>query len=185
MSFLHNLIVPSLAVLVSMAMPGGGWAAGTESDSAPTPTETSTTCKDGTVWDETEKKCVEIQGSLLSDDALFIAARELAYAGRHEDALLALAEMDEGDTDRVLTYKGFAMRKAGMVEEGMAYYDRALAQNPDNLLARSYMGQGLVEQGEILLASAQLDEIVVRGGAGTWAETSLRQAIRTGVTYGY
>ncbi len=93
--------------------------------------------------------------------------------------------MTEGDTDRVLTYKGFANRKAGRLEEGLAYYDAALQVNPDNLLARSYLGQALVEMGEMQLAQVQLDEIVARGGAGHWPATALQKAIETGQTYTY
>ncbi len=57
--------------------------------------------------------------------------------------------------------------------------------NPDNLLARSYMGQALVEQGQVDLALAQLSEIRMRGGRGTWAETSLTNAVATSVTYSH
>ena len=67
----------------------------------------------------------------------------------------------------------------------MRHYARALEQDADNLLARSYMGQGLLEQGDFAGAKRQLDEIRTRGGAGSWAEASLAAAIRTGVTYNY
>ena len=80
---------------------------------------------------------------------------------------------------------GSANRKAGRMDEGMKYYQTALAQNPDNILARSYMGQAYVQMGNKQLASAQLDEIVARGGQGTWAEQSLRQAIQTGALFSY
>ena len=65
------------------------------------------------------------------------------------------------------------------------YYDQALTRNPDNILARSYMGQGKVAAGDKVAAVIQLREIQARGGAGTWAETSLRSAIETGTTYSY
>jgi Tfp pilus assembly protein PilF len=84
-----------------------------------------------------------------------------------------------------LTYYGFTHRKAGRVDLGMTYYQAALAADPDNFLARSYMGQGHAEAGEIVLAQAQLSEIRARGGRGTWAEWSLRQAIQTGSGYNY
>ena len=57
--------------------------------------------------------------------------------------------------------------------------------NPSNVLARSYMGQGLVEQGNIADALVQLREIRAHGGTGTWAEASLRTAIATGQTFNY
>ena len=47
------------------------------------------------------------------------------------------------------------------------------------------MGQGLVDAGDKVAALAQLREIQNRGGAGTWSEVSLRNAIQTGTTYSY
>jgi hypothetical protein len=47
------------------------------------------------------------------------------------------------------------------------------------------MGQALVEQGDVELALAQLTEIRMRGGRGTWAEASLASAVATGVTYSH
>jgi tetratricopeptide (TPR) repeat protein len=175
----------AFAALVSLMLPGIAVAAGSNDSSAPTPTETTTKCEKSQVWDEETQKCVDAQSGRLDNDILFDAARELAYAGRADDALVVLAAMTEGETDRVLTYMGFASRKAGDVEAGLDYYDRALGQNPDNLLARSYLGQAYVEMNEIELASLQLDEIVARGGAGSWAEISLRKAIETGTTFSY
>ena len=185
MTFLHSLVAPVFAVAVSLALPGTAQAVGSDSTEPPKPTQTTTKCEEGLIWDDKEKKCVKIQDSRLDDDTLFRAVRELAYAGRLTDAEATLARMTEGDSDRVLTYRGYLARKQGRIEEGMAFYDAALKANPDNLLARSYMGQGLVEQGELQLASAQLDEIITRGGAGTWAEEALRLAIETGQTATY
>lgn len=173
------------AMALSLFLPGLAFAAGSDSSNPPAPTETSTECKNTEVWDEKTQKCIDAQSGQLDNDTLYQAARELAYAGRPDDALVVLSAMTEGETDRVLTYMGFATRKAGDLEGGMAYYQAALAKNPDNLLTRSYMGQAFVEQGKITLAEAQLDEIVLRGGAGTWPERSLRHAIETGATYSY
>ena len=47
------------------------------------------------------------------------------------------------------------------------------------------MGQAFVETGDLVAARRQLLEISAHGGAGTWPETSLRQAIMTGTTYNY
>ncbi|MBL9047001.1 MAG: tetratricopeptide repeat protein, partial [Tabrizicola sp.] len=80
---------------------------------------------------------------------------------------------------------GFLLRKTGQVEEGIAAYEEAIRLDPANLLARSYYGQLLVEMDEIQLAQAQLDEIRLHGGTGTWSERSLAMAIETGVTYNF
>ncbi len=145
-----------------------------------TPTETTTACSEGTIWDETTKSCVSPKESRLDDDALFRAARELAHADRYQDALSVLAEMKEGESDRVLTYLGFVYRKMGKSDEGFEYYAAALAKNPDNILARSYLGQGLALVGDYQGARAQLSEIRGRGGRGTWAEVALRLSIEIG-----
>jgi Flp pilus assembly protein TadD len=166
-------------------MPLAGFAAGSDDTEPPAPTETTTKCEDAMVWDEKQEKCVKPEDSALNDDERFRAVRELAYAGRPEEALVVLATMTEGDTDRVLTYKGFAHRKAGRPDLGMEHYAHALDVNPDNILARSYLGQMLVEMGEIAAARRQLDEIRTRGGAGTWAEASLARAVGTGETLNY
>ncbi len=177
--------LPSFTLALSLILPVAVFAAGSDSSDPPAPTETTTECKKTEVWDEKTQKCIDAQSGQLDNDTLYQAARELAYAGRPDDALVVLGAMTEGETDRVLTYMGFATRKAGDLEGGMAYYQAALSKNPDNLLTRSYMGQAFVEQGEITLAEAQLDEIVLRGGAGTWPEKALRHAIETGATYSY
>ena len=65
------------------------------------------------------------------------------------------------------------------------FYEQAIAANPDNMLARSYMAQGFVAEGRTDEAIAQWREIKARGGEGSWAEASLRKAIRTGMTYSY
>jgi Flp pilus assembly protein TadD len=175
-----------LAITALSLMPAtGAFAAGSDDTEPPTPTETTTECKDGQVWDAETKKCVAPEDARLDDDTRFKAVRELAWAGRPEEALAVLAAMQEGETDRVLTYMGFAHRKAGRIEEGLANYARALDANPDNILARSYLGQALVELNEIDMARTQLGEIRARGGSGTWAEVALADAIATGQTYSY
>ena len=173
-----------LAAALSL-IPLTAFAAGPDDTEPPAPTETTTKCEEAMVWDEKQEKCVKPEDSALNDDQRFRAVRELAYAGRPEEALIVLATMTEGDTDRVLTYKGFAHRKAGRADLGMEHYAHALDVNPDNILARSYLGQMLVEMGESAAARRQLDEIRARGGAGTWAEASLANAVGTGETLNY
>lgn len=173
------------AALLLSLLPAAAFAAGSDDSSPPTQTQTTTVCPKGQVWSDKLKACTLPEDSRLDDDTRFRAVRELAWANRPDDALAVLATMTEGDTDRVLTYRGFALRKSGNLEAGLAAYEAALTQNPDNILARSYYGQALVEMNEMQMASLQLDEIRARGGAGTWAETALARAIDTGITYSF
>ena len=160
-------------------------AAGTESDTPPTPTETTTNCTNGMVWDADSKSCVEPTDSSLNDTDRMNAVRELAYAGRIPDAERVLDSVEDQASDGVMTYRGFTARKAGRMDDAYAWYERALTANPNNLLARSYMGQWHVESGNIELARAELSEIRQRGGRSTWPEISLRLAIQSGSGYSY
>ncbi len=173
------------ALLISTFLPFAAFAAGSDDTEPPKPTETTTVCEEGMVWDVKTETCVKPDEQSLNDDTRFRAVRELAYAGRPDEALIVLAAMTEGDTDRVLTYRGFALRKSGDIEGGIAAYEAALTQNPDNILAHSYFGQLLVEMDETDMAKMHLAAIRDAGGTGTWAETALARAIATGVTYSF
>ena len=174
-----------IAIALCLVLASPAFAAGGNDSAPPKPSQTSKDCTKDQIWDDKAKACAPARDGRFNDDARYRAVRELAWAGQPERALTVLATMTEGETDRVLTYKGFANRKAGRIEEGLAQYDRALRVNPDNILARSYLGQLYVEMAELDLARAQLAEIRSRGGAGTWAETALASAITTGKTLSY
>lgn len=174
------------AVLATLlTLPGAAFAAGSGDSAAPTQTETSTRCEAGKIWDQKTRACIDAKSEVFDDDTRFAAVRELAYAGRPDSAALVLAAMTEGESDRVLTYRGFLARSTGDMPAAMGFYAAALEQNPDNVLARSYMAQGFVAQGRMDAAEAELAEIRARGGAGTWAETSLVLAIERGATFRY
>lgn len=180
-----RITVLAAALTLPLTVAAPLYAAGGGGETAPKPTQTSTDCTGVQVWDEETKSCVAPKESRLDDDQLYQAVRELAYAGRYNDAQGVLDAMSDQSDDRVLTYRGFTARKLGQMDVAMTFYQQALDANPDNLLARSYMGQGLVTQGDSVAALTQLREINARGGADTWAAKSLRTAIETGVTYNY
>lgn len=166
------------AVLALCLAPLPALAVMDEEEAPPAPTPTTTNCAEGYVWDAVKGSCVAPEQSGLDDDVLYRAARELAHAGRYDDAIRVAQAMAEPEGDRALTVLGFAHRKAGRVDEGMALYARAIEANPDNLLARSYRGMAYVESGDLDLARAELAEIEARGGAGGWPAEALSAALR-------
>ena len=174
-----------LSAVLALSFPTYAMAAGSGTSTAPKPTKTTKECRGVRVWDEVKQRCVRPKKSSLDQDELFGAVRELAYAGRIEDAQGVLRAMDDQQDDRVLTYWGFTNRKLGDVDAAMMFYTAALEKNPDNMLARSYMGQGMVVSGDLEGAKLQLAEIEKRGGAYSWPATSLRQAIYVGKTFDY
>lgn len=175
-----RFLIATLIVAPTLA-----FAAGDDISTPPKPTDTTKTCLFGRVWDADKKKCVKPDKSSMDLDGLLGAARELAYAGRYDEAQGVLRVLSDQKDDRVLTYWGFTHRKLGNVSLANAFYEQALTENPDNILARSYMGQGFVEEGRTEEAIVQWREIMARGGEGSWAEESLRKAIKSGVTYNY
>ncbi len=158
------------------------FAAGSDSTEPPVRTETTQVCKDGQVFDRKSRKCLDVEGAALSDDEIYNAARELAYDGQYDNALHVLAAAENHNDPRILNYKGFANRKAGRVAEGMRYYQAALSIDPNYILARSYMGQALIADGDVEGARVQLTEIAERGGEETWAYASLEKALAGKVT---
>ncbi|MEL6838813.1 MAG: hypothetical protein AAFP85_05940 [Pseudomonadota bacterium] len=174
-----------LVVLTLALCPSVSFAVGADDFTPPAPSETTETCADGLVWDIASQSCLAPEDSTNDDSARLNDVRELAYAGYYETALDVLNTLDDPQAPLALTYYGFAHRKAGRVDLGMTYYAEALTSDPDNLLARSYMGQGYVTSGNMIAAQIQLTEIRMRGGRGTWAETALAQAIASGTGYSH
>lgn len=168
-----------IATALALALPINAFAASDETAPPKKPK-----CESGFVYDKNSKKCVSGNGYSVDVDTLYQEVRALSYDGRYDDAQLLLALMPAND-DRTLTYMGFTHRKMGHSEVAMDYYIRAIARNPGNVLARSYMGQGFVDDGNVTAAIEQLREIRAHGGTGTWAEASLRTAIATGETFNW
>ncbi|MGJ8594725.1 tetratricopeptide repeat protein [Sulfitobacter sp.] len=168
-----------LATALAIALPVTAFAAMDETAPPKKPK-----CESGFVYDKNSKKCVSTNGNTFDFETLYQEVRALSYDGRYTDAQELLAMMP-ADDDRVLTYMGFTNRKMGNADAAMEYYSRALDRNPSNVMARSYMGQGFVDDGNVTAAIEQLREIRAHGGTGTWAEASLRTAIATGETFSW
>jgi Flp pilus assembly protein TadD len=119
----------------------------------------------------------------FNDDELYRAAREFAYDGQYDNAITALRLAENQNDPRILNYLGYANRKAGRMDLGMSYYRKALQADENYILARSYMGQALMEQGDVQAARVQLVEIRDRGGEDTWAYRALLQSLNGYRTY--
>ena len=144
-------------VFLGLALPLPALAMGDGDSGTPT-------CPKGQVLDKTTKKCVKASSGLLPDSDLYEQGRALALAGRYEDALEILALVKNHDDPRVLNYTGYAHRKAGRLETAFGYYRKALAIDPNFVLAREYLGEGYVAAGRVDLAKLELGEIATRCG---------------------
>jgi tetratricopeptide (TPR) repeat protein len=114
----------------------------------------------GTKKCEKGKKCLRED---LSSDEIYYSGYWLARTGQYADAIVMLNKATVPD-ERILTYIGFATRKLGDHEAAMGYYTRALAMNPNYTVARAYLGEALLTEGDVAKAKEQLGEIAVRCG---------------------
>ncbi len=163
-------------ILSALALPAYAVGTDDENDAPPAPSETTTQCEEGQIFDDSQRKCVVPEDATDDQAGLYRDMRELALSGRLDEAARVLEIMEP--TDKVMTYRGFIARKRGDWDLAEAYYLEAVALNPDNLLVRSYYGMGLAERGDVEAARLQLAEIRARGGRQTWPERALLEALR-------
>jgi len=105
----------------------------------------------------------------MNNEELYSTGYYLAKAGSYSDALEFLnAGTDKNDV-RFLTMIGYSTRKLGMIEEGMNYYGKALAIDPNSVTTREYLGEAYLQKKDLAGAEGQLTEIANR--CGTTCET--------------
>ena len=115
-------------------------------------------CPRGEVWDRKQRKCWP-RNSELDNESLYCTGRQLAEVGRYDEAIDILSiGVDCGDK-RILNYLGYSHRKAGRIDVGLPYYRQALAIDPQYTLVREYMGEALLQKGDLTGALQQLTEI--------------------------
>ena len=123
------------------------------------------------------KICVKPTAGLLTDDEFYDQGRLLAKQGEYDWALSVLAMVSNQNDPKVLNYTGYSHRKAGRLETGITYYRKALALNPNFVLAREYLGEGYVAAGRVDLAMVELGEIKNRCGVSCTEYKDLSAAI--------
>lgn len=125
--------------------------------------------------------CYRIRASLMPDDELYAQGRILALRGYYAEALPILDAVTRSDDSMVFTMRGYATRKLGHFDEGMALYETALKLNPENVNTHEYKGEAFVTIGAIDRARAEL-AIVERicGNRECEQYEDLAKAIETG-----
>lgn len=155
------IVLPLLSVPVLGADTGGS---------------TTPTCPKGQVYDSGKQKCVSNQ-SKLDDHDIYENGRALALAGRYDEAISVLVMASDKADPGILTYLGYAHRKAGRIGVGLGYYQEALVNNPNATLTREYMGEAYLQLGDLAGARRQLAEIGKRTGKASREYGMLSQQI--------
>ena len=139
---------------------GSGGAGGTMEKKANGMKKTDlTTCAPGQVWDRKKHKCLERRSGILPDRDLTEYAYALAKADRYQEAIDVLDLLENPNTPRALNYRGYATRKLGRTEEGIGYYLKSVALDPNYAQVREYLGEAYVIEGKFGLAKDQLATI--------------------------
>ncbi len=180
-------IIFGLTLSVGVALGSMAYAAGdppapsTNTDTSPKKLKCKknevikTVTKDGVK----KKVCVKLEAGILPDEELYQQGRALAKENEYDWALTVLAAISNQNDPRVLNYTGYSHRKAGRLETGITFYRKALAINPNFMLAREYLGEGYVAAGRVDLARLELAEIGARCGVGCEEYKDLKLAIDT------
>ena len=166
-TLLSGLLVLGLGFAAPAAKAAGGDdspaaapAAGPERKEATGAKKTDlTTCAPGQVWDKKTHKCLERHSGVLPDPELTEYAYSLAKADRYQEAIDVLDLLDNPNTPRALNYRGYATRKLGRTDEGIGYYLKSVALDPNYSQVREYLGEAYVIQGKYDLAKDQLATI--------------------------
>lgn len=120
-----------------------------------------------------DKAACKPKRGAATDDEIYHAAYWMAREGRHAEALGVLKSARDPDDPRILNATGFATRKLGDVDAALPYYRRALARDPDMVLARAYLGEAYLMKGDVASAERQLAEIERRCGTPCEAHAHL------------
>ena len=115
-----------------------------------------TTCAPGQVWDKKTHKCLERHSGVLPNSEMTEYAYSLAKADRYQEAIDVLDLLNDPNTPRALNYRGYATRKLGRTDEGVGYYLKSVALDPNYAQVREYLGEAYVIQGKFDLAKDQL-----------------------------
>jgi tetratricopeptide (TPR) repeat protein len=164
MSFTRTSILSSLA-LAGMLLAGTAAYASSDGGSSDSGAQTPS-CKTGYVWNEQNSRCEPAKSSSLDDRSLYEQGRDLALAGRYQQALAALNAIKRPDA-MTLTMIGYSERKMGHYQQAMDLYAKALALEPNNINTHEYMGEAYAEQGRPDLAKAELLKIKAVAGTDT------------------
>jgi len=178
---MRNSLTLGFAALLAISISGLALAAGGGSSDTGTTSPSAKDCKKGEVWDKKKKKCMKVESGVLPDKDLYEQGRALAKEGHYDWALEVLAAIENQNDPHVLNYIGYSNRKAGRLEIGITFYRKALAIDPDFVLAREYLGEGYVAAGRIDLAKVELAEIAKRCGKTCEEYKDLSKAIATAV----
>lgn len=132
-------------------------------------------CPSGQVYDARQGRCVKPQANALPDDTLTNYAETLIKTGRYGEAIDTLNLLKDPNTAVALNYRGYATRKLGRVDEGIGYYLKSVALDPQYAQVREYLGEAYLVKGDAASAKAQL--VAIKQICGTTCDAYQHLAV--------
>ena len=156
----------------------------------PEPPKPPTTTQQGTTSDakkpHTPDKKPKPDKSSSTEDFLTGWHKAYALIYDHNDyvgGIAVLRSLGYDDNADVATLVGYASRKLGRYDDAKLWYDRALTADPRHALTWSYYGMWHAEQGNVLKAKDDLEQVRSICGTDCREYIALKAAIDGTVTY--
>ena len=118
----------------------------------------------------------------------FIDGYHAAYAliydkDDYQGGITALRALEHDNNADVATLLGYANRKLGQYDEAKYWYDKALVADPKHALTWSYYGMWHAEQGNVLKAKDDLEQVRLICGTECKEYVALKEVIDGTRTY--
>jgi len=118
----------------------------------------------------------------------FIDGYHAAYAliydkDDYQAGITALRALEHDNNADVATLLGYANRKLGRYDDAKFWYDKALAADPKHALTWSYYGMWHAEQGNVLKAKDDLEQVRLICGTECKEYVALKEVIDGTRTY--
>jgi tetratricopeptide (TPR) repeat protein len=118
----------------------------------------------------------------------FIDGYHAAYAliydkDDYQGGITALRALEHDNNADVATLLGYASRKLGRYDDAKYWYDKALAADPKHALTWSYYGMWHAEQGNLLKAKDDLEQVRLICGTECKEYVALKEVIDGSRTY--
>jgi tetratricopeptide (TPR) repeat protein len=112
------------------------------------------------------------------------AAYSLIYdKDDYQGGITALRALEHDNNADVATLLGYASRKLGRYDDAKYWYDKALAADPKHALTWSYYGMWHAEQGNLLKAKDDLEQVRLICGTECKEYVALKEVIDGTRTY--
>jgi tetratricopeptide (TPR) repeat protein len=173
------------AVILAAAISGAPQLAAAMGGASPSDTGGSSQGGSQKPTDKSGKKKKNDKNSSAKD---FIDGYHAAYAliydkDDYEGGITALRALEHDNNADVATLLGYASRKLGRYDDAKYWYDKALATDPKHALTWSYYGMWHAEQGNVLKAKDDLEQVRLICGTECKEYVALKEAIDGTRTY--